>query len=187
MAEKRKANYPFLKHYLTRSIIKNFYSRIKRFWNQIKYIKCGDYVSFGRQFRFSTIKPFQAFIGDNVWVSEYNVFNARYGDIKIGNNCDLGIRNIIMGPVEIGDNSSTGPNVCILGPNHAFGHHLKTEIKKTVIGNNAWISTGTIILNGVIIGNNVVIGPGSLVNRDVPDNAFVMGNPIRDLTNIVKF
>ena len=35
------------------------------------------------------------------------------------------------------------------------------------------------VLPGVTIGNNVVVGAGSVVSKDVPDNAVVVGNPAK--------
>lgn len=49
------------------------------------------------------------------------------------------------------------------------------------IGNNVTICTGSIIIGGIRIGNNVTIGAGSLVNKDIPDNSVVIGNPCRIL------
>lgn len=48
-----------------------------------------------------------------------------------------------------------------------------------VIGNNVFIGTGAIVIGGIHIGNNVKIGAGALVNKDVPDNCTVVGNPMR--------
>jgi hypothetical protein len=47
------------------------------------------------------------------------------------------------------------------------------------IGSNIWIGDKVTILKGVTIGDNVVIGAHSLVNRDVPSNCIVAGNPAR--------
>ncbi|MNW18208.1 Galactoside O-acetyltransferase [compost metagenome] len=47
------------------------------------------------------------------------------------------------------------------------------------IGNNVWIGGAAIILPGVIIGDNAVVGAGSVVTRDVPAGATVVGNPAR--------
>ena len=49
------------------------------------------------------------------------------------------------------------------------------------IGDNCYIGTGVTILGPVKIGNNVTIGAGSVVVRDIPDNAVVAGNPARIL------
>ena len=48
-----------------------------------------------------------------------------------------------------------------------------------VIGDNVFIGTGAIVIGGIHIGNNVKIGAGTLVNKDVPDNCTVVGNPMR--------
>jgi maltose O-acetyltransferase len=47
------------------------------------------------------------------------------------------------------------------------------------IGENVWIGSGAIILPGVTIGDDAIIGAGSVVTRDVPAGATVMGNPAR--------
>lgn len=48
-----------------------------------------------------------------------------------------------------------------------------------VIGDNVFIGTGAIVIGGIHIGNNVKIGAAALVNKDVPDNCTVVGNPMR--------
>ena len=47
------------------------------------------------------------------------------------------------------------------------------------IGRNVWIGGGAIILPGVTIGDDALIGAGSVVTRDVPAGATVVGNPAR--------
>ncbi|RZJ41765.1 MAG: sugar O-acetyltransferase, partial [Brevundimonas sp.] len=44
---------------------------------------------------------------------------------------------------------------------------------------NVWIGGGAIILPGVTLGDDCVVGAGSVVTRDVPPGATVMGNPAR--------
>ena len=48
---------------------------------------------------------------------------------------------------------------------------------KPQIGNNVTICTGAVVVGDIIIGNNVIIGANAFVNRDVPDNSIVIGNP----------
>ena len=43
----------------------------------------------------------------------------------------------------------------------------------------AWIGAGATILPGVCVGRHTVVGAGSVVTRDVPDYAVVVGNPAR--------
>lgn len=48
-----------------------------------------------------------------------------------------------------------------------------------VIGDDAWIGTGVIVLSGVNVGVGAVIGAGSVVTRDVPAGAIAVGNPAK--------
>jgi maltose O-acetyltransferase len=47
------------------------------------------------------------------------------------------------------------------------------------IGSNVWIGGGAILLPGVSVGDDALIGAGSVVTRDVPAGATVVGNPAR--------
>lgn len=55
------------------------------------------------------------------------------------------------------------------------------------IGNNVFIGMHTTILKGVHIGNNVIIGANSLVNKNIPDNCVVAGNPCRIIMSLEKY
>lgn len=48
-----------------------------------------------------------------------------------------------------------------------------------VIGDNVKIFPNTVVFGDINIGDNVMIGAGSLINKDVPQNAVVVGNPFR--------
>jgi UDP-2-acetamido-3-amino-2,3-dideoxy-glucuronate N-acetyltransferase len=47
------------------------------------------------------------------------------------------------------------------------------------VGYGASIGAGAIILPGLRIGAWALVGAGSVVTRDVPDHAIVVGNPAR--------
>lgn len=49
----------------------------------------------------------------------------------------------------------------------------------TVVGNDVWIGTDATILPGNRIGNGAVVGTRSVVSKDVPPYAIVVGNPAR--------
>ena len=42
------------------------------------------------------------------------------------------------------------------------------------------------ILPGVTIGNNAVIGAGSVVTKDIPDNAIAAGSPCKVIRTITE-
>lgn len=142
-------------------------------------------MEFGYRFRFDRSRPYRVRVGDRTIAEDFNVWNADLGDITVGKKCWFGLNNVLMGPVEIGDGLSTGPYVMILGPRHPVPTQATKQRQKTIIGNNVWISSGSIILFGVDIGDNAIISAGSVVVKDVPAGSFVGGNPARNLSGFV--
>lgn len=171
---------------IVKVMAKRIYWKIKRRYNRYRYIKKERFVELGRHFKFDHKKPYRVYIAERTITEEFNVWNAMLGDIKVGKICWFGLNNIVMGPVEIGDEVSTGPYVMILGPRHPVLGREQIQKQKTVIGNNVWISAGSIILFGVTIGDNAIISAGSVVTKDVPANSFVGGNPARNLSAIAE-
>lgn len=55
----------------------------------------------------------------------------------------------------------------------------KKDGRRPRIGNNVTCGCHVAIIGDIIIGNNVTIGAGSVVVKDVPDNAVIVGNPAR--------
>jgi acetyltransferase-like isoleucine patch superfamily enzyme len=54
------------------------------------------------------------------------------------------------------------------------------ERTKLTIGSDVWMGHNSIVLNGVeSIGHGAVIGAGSVVHKDVPPYAVVVGHPAR--------
>ena len=169
-----------------KAIAKKIFWKTVRYYNRHRHIQKGRFVEFGYRFRFDRSKPYRVRVGERTIAEDFNVWNADLGEIVIGKKCWIGLNNVLMGPLEIGDEVSTGPYVKIVGSRHPVLTQASNQRDKTIIGNNVWISTGSIVLFGVKIGDNAIISAGSVVGKDVPAGAFVGGNPARNLSGLVQ-
>lgn len=114
---------------------------------------------------------------------------------SIGAFSYFGTRNVVM-HTEIGKFCSISWNVTIGPANHDYSRMTSHDFlyndyygindgkkvynrfkEKTIIGNDVWIGTNAIVLNGVKVGNGAVIGANTVVTKDVPPYAIVAGNP----------
>ncbi|MDF2553866.1 MAG: dTDP-6-deoxy-3,4-keto-hexulose isomerase [Chryseobacterium sp.] len=122
-----------------------------------------------------------AVIGDNCNIN-CQVFIEN--DVKIGNNVT------IKPGVQIWDGITLEDNVFI-GPNVTFTNDLMPRSKqkdwvclKTIVKRGASIGANATILPGLIIGENAMIGAGSVVINNVPANTLWVGNPAKQIKQI---
>ena len=78
--------------------------------------------------------------------------------------------------ISVGHNTIIGYNTTILAHEYLIKEYRIGRVK---IGNNVMIGANTTILPGVTIGDEAVISAGTLVHKNVPDGAFVGGNPMK--------
>lgn len=102
--------------------------------------------------------------------------------MKVGKNVSVGLMAMfdIFFPelIEIGDNTIIGYNSTVLAHEYMVKEWGKGKV---VIGKDVTIGANVTVLPGVIIGNGATVSACSLVNRDVPENSFVGGIPIKPL------
>ncbi|MFT3781726.1 MAG: acyltransferase [Nibricoccus sp.] len=111
---------------------------------------------------------------------------------KIGARCKISSHSFICEGVEIEDEVFVGHGVMFtndLFPRAtAAGGQLQTEADwaciKTLVKRGASIGSNATILCGITIGENALIGAGSVVTKDVPPNAVVVGNPARTIKTL---
>lgn len=77
--------------------------------------------------------------------------------------------------ITIGENSIIGYNTTILTHEYLVNEY---RIGDVVIGAETMVGANVTILPGITIGQNCMIGAGTVVSKDVPDNALAYGNPM---------
>lgn len=84
-----------------------------------------------------------------------------------------------VGTITIEEGVMLGSEVALLTVNHEPKNIRVIFTKEILIKKNAWIGARVSILPGVTIGENAIVGTGSVVTKDIPDNAVAVGNPAR--------
>ena len=131
--------------------------------------------------------------GTKIWHFSHIQSGARLGkgcsvgqNVNIGNNVKIGnhvkIQNnvSVYEGVKLEDYVFCGPSMVFTNvmeprskyPQRGSEHYMSTLVKEgTSIGANATI------VCGITIGEYAVIGVGSVVTKDIPDYALIIGNP----------
>jgi acetyltransferase-like isoleucine patch superfamily enzyme len=114
--------------------------------------------------------------------------------VKVGEGSRIYTRSFSGEPwlVSIGDRVTVAPGVdfithdassCLLQD----GKGRRYRYARITVGNDVFIGAKAVILPGVRIGNRVIVAAGSVVNRSIPDNCVVGGNPARFLRSFDEF
>lgn len=140
----------------------------------------------------SAAVSYSAQLGQNVYIAKG--VNIR-DNVSINDESYCSSGTIVFNNTDIGKYCSIGYNVQIGCPEHPT-HFFSTspsiyrdkEIKKycpwpsddykekVVIGNDVWIGSNSLILQGVHIGNGAIIAAGSVVTKDIPPYAVWGGD-----------
>ncbi|WP_100655815.1 acyltransferase [Alteromonas flava] len=117
----------------------------------------------------------KAVIGENCSLGQ-NVFVAN--NVMIGNNVKIQNNVSVYEGVTLQDDVFCGPSMVftnVYNPRSAISR--KHEYRKTLVKRGATLGANCTVVCGVTIGQYAFIGAGTVVNRDVPDYALVVGVP----------
>lgn len=91
-----------------------------------------------------------------------------------------------QGGVTIGDDSLIGHNTVLATLDHGIdpAHRSDMTPGPIVIGRNVWIGANVTILKGVSVGDHAIVAAASVVTKDVPADAIVVGSPARVVRSV---
>jgi acetyltransferase-like isoleucine patch superfamily enzyme len=131
--------------------------------------------------------------GTKIW----HFAHVRQGS-KIGKDCNIGKSVYVDIGTEIGNNVKIQNFVSVyrgvtieddvfVGPSATFTNDLyprafiwdEEHVVPTLISKGASIGANATLVCGITVGEYAMIGAGSLVAKDVPPNALILGNPGR--------
>lgn len=129
--------------------------------------------------------------GTKIWHFSHIMENC-----TIGKSCNLGQNVVVSTKVILGNNVKVQNNVSIysgvnceddvfLGPSMVFTNILnprsavvrRDKYIETLVKKGASIGANATIICGNTIGSYSLIGAGSVITKDVPDYALIIGNP----------
>ncbi|HWS36586.1 MAG TPA: acyltransferase [Actinoplanes sp.] len=107
------------------------------------------------------------------------------GELTTGRDCTINPYTVVRGTVTFGSAVRVGAHTSILGFNHTMSDpdvevfRQPLTVKGITVGDDVWIGSHAVILDGVRIGDKSVIAAGAVVTKDVPAGAIVGGNPAK--------
>lgn len=129
--------------------------------------------------------------GTRVWAFAHVLPGARLGkdcnicdhvfienDVVLGDRVTVKCGVQIWDGIEIADDVFLGPNVTFTNDRFPRSRQYITPLR-TSIHQGASLGANCTILPGLTIGRDAMIGAGTVVTRDVPARAIVVGNPGR--------
>jgi acetyltransferase-like isoleucine patch superfamily enzyme len=153
----------------------------------VDFVSISPDVTLGRDVKLGKfINLYGCSIGDE---TKIGAFVEIQKNATVGRRCKISSHTFICEGVTIEDNAFIGHGVMFINDSFpratALTGELQTEqdwkVEPTWVRKGASIGSGATILSNVVIGEHAIVGAGSVVTRDVPPYAVVVGNPARIL------
>lgn len=130
--------------------------------------------------------------GSKIWINVQIRENAEIGvdcilskdvyidhGVKIGDRCKIQNSVSVYNGVTIESDVFVGPNVAFTNDKIPRASNPEWIVTSTLVQHGASIGANATVVCGVVIGAYAMIAAGSVVTRNVPSHALVMGNPAR--------
>jgi acetyltransferase-like isoleucine patch superfamily enzyme len=125
-------------------------------------------------------------IGDNTIIDNDTILFSHGGQLIIGSDCFIGssVRIQAKGGVYIGNDTMIAANTSIFASNHITDRNdvpYKKQGEKFIgisIGQNCWIGSNVVILDGADIGDSCIIGANCIIKGQYPSNSKIVAKEI---------
>lgn len=140
-----------------------------------------------RNVEFKGGKPTNLKVGDHSYINGMKIYSwGNLSKVSIGKYCSIADEvTLIAGGEHHKDWVSSFPFI----DRWQLKDYVRIEEESSQtkgdisIGHDVWIGHGATILSGITIGDGAVIGAMSVISKDVPPYAVVVGNPAK----IIKY
>ncbi len=150
-----------------------------------EYVCIAPDVKLGKDVRLAPfINLYGCVIGDE---TKIGAFVEIQKNANIGRRCKISSHTFICEGVTIEDHVFVGHGVTFINDTYPRATTAEGElqtakdwtVEATLVKPGASIGSGATILSKVVVGEHAIVGAGSVVTRDVPAHAIVVGNPAR--------
>jgi acetyltransferase-like isoleucine patch superfamily enzyme len=154
------------------------------------FLCIGKDVKLGKNVRLSKfINLYGCEVGDE---TKIGAFVEIQKNARIGRRCKISSHTFICEGVTIEDQVFIGHGVMFINDSYpratTAGGELQTEadwkVEPTLVKRGASIGSNATIRSRVVIGENAIVGAGSVVLHDVAAGTIVAGNPARFIKNV---
>ena len=122
-------------------------------------------------------------IGNNVSIGSHSIVehHVQIGDgVRIHSNVFVPEFSVLEADCWL------GPNVVVTNALYPRSKNVKENLRGATIKRGAKIGANVTLLPGIVVGENALVGAGAVVVHDVPAGAVVVGNPARVVKRIAE-
>jgi acetyltransferase-like isoleucine patch superfamily enzyme len=129
----------------------------------------------------AAVYPDVLHLGDRSYIAAHAYVT---GDIRTGADCTINPFTVVRGTVTLGDAVRIGAHSSLLAFNHGTSpdlpvHQQPVTSRGITVGDDVWIGSHVVVVDGVTIGDHCVVGAGAVVTKDLPAWTVAAGNPAR--------